>query len=75
MALEIPDTVHQVAVDGAENETEKIGKFQVPVKQLVHHPDRCQGDERVHDADDIVLDEMLHMEKYTIRISDFGIRK
>ena len=61
MALEIPDAVHQVAVDGTKDETEKIGKFQVPVKQLVHHPDRRQGDERVHDANDIVLDEMLHM--------------
>ena len=29
--LEIPDAVHQVAVDGTENEPEKIGKFQVPV--------------------------------------------
>ena len=39
MALEIPDAVHQVAVDGAENEPEKIRKFQVPVENLVHHPD------------------------------------
>ena len=31
MALEIPDSVHQVTVDGAENEPEKVGKFQVPV--------------------------------------------
>jgi len=31
VALEIPDAVHQVAVDGAENEPEKIRKFQVPV--------------------------------------------
>jgi hypothetical protein len=41
----------------------------------VHHPDRGQGNERVHDADQVVFDEMLHAEKYTIRISDFGIRK
>ena len=63
LALEIPEAVHQVAVDGAEDKPEKIGKFQVPVEQLVHHPDRGQGNERVHDADQVVFDEMLHAEK------------
>lgn len=75
MALEIPDAVHQVAVDGAENESEKIRKFQVPVEHLVHYPDRGEGNERVHDANQVVFDKMLHVEKYTIRISDFEIRK
>ena len=63
MALEIPDAVHQVTVDGAENEPEKIRKFQVPVEHLVHHPDRSQGNERVHDANQVVFDEMLHAGK------------
>ena len=40
LTLEVPDTVHQVAVDGAENEPEKVRKFQVPVQKLMHHPDR-----------------------------------
>lgn len=62
-ALEIPDAVHQVTIDGAEDETQEIRQFQVPVQELVHHPDRGQGDERVYDADDIVLDEMLHEEE------------
>ena len=61
-ALEIPDAVHQVTVDGAENEPEKIGKFQIPVQKLVHYPDRCQGNEGVHDANQVVFDEMLHGE-------------
>lgn len=63
VTLEIPDAVHQVAVDGAKNEPEKIGKFQVPVQQLVHHPHRGEGDERVHDANQVVFDEMLHARK------------
>ena len=61
-ALEIPDAVHQVTVDGAENEPEEIGKFQIPVQKLVHYPDRCQGNEGVHDANQVVFDEMLHGE-------------
>ena len=72
MALEIPDAVHQVAVDGAENESEKIRKFQVPVEHLVHYPDRGEGNERVHDADQVVFDKMLHVEE--IYNSDFGFR-
>ena len=63
MALEIPDAVHQVAVDGAENEPEKIRKFQVPVEYLVHYPDRGEGNERVHDANQVVFDEMFHVEE------------
>ena len=72
MALEIPDAVHQVAVDGAENEPEKIRKFQVPVEHLVHYPDRGEGNERVHDADQVVFDKMLHVGE--IYNSDFGFR-
>ena len=63
MALEVPNAVHQVAVDGAENEPEKVRKFQVPVKYLVHHPDRGEGNERVHDANQVVFDEMFHTGK------------
>ena len=41
MALEIPNAVHQVAVDGSKDKSEKVRKFQIPVEYLVHHPDRC----------------------------------
>jgi hypothetical protein len=29
----------------------------------MHHPDRDQGDKRIHDANQVVLDEMLHTGK------------
>ena len=72
VALEIPDAVHEVAVDCPENKTEKIRKFEVPVQKLVHHPYRGEGDERVHDADQVVFDKVNHGGE--IYNSDFGIR-
>ncbi len=63
VALEVPNAVHQVAVDGAENEPEKVRKFQVPVEYLVHYPDRGEGNERVHNANQVVFDKMFHTGK------------
>ena len=60
VALEIPDAVHEVAVDAARDEPEEIRKFDVPVQPLVQNPHGGERDERVHDADGVVFDKVKH---------------
>ena len=65
-ALEVPNAVHDIAVEAAGNETKKVRKFQIPVQDLVQYPDGGKGDQGVHYTDGVVFDKMFHGGKNTI---------
>jgi hypothetical protein len=47
LAFEVPDAVAEVAVQSPRDKAEKVGKFQIPVKNLVENPDHDERDEGV----------------------------
>lgn len=46
-ALEVPNAVAEVAIQSPRDKAEKVGKFQVPVKNLVKDPNHDERDEGV----------------------------
>ena len=65
-AFEIPDAVHDVAVEPARDKTQKVRKNYVPVKDFVQKPDCKECNSGVHYADSIVFDKVFHGGKNTI---------
>lgn len=39
VAFEVPDSIAQVAIATSSDKTKEVGQFQIPVQQLVQHPD------------------------------------
>lgn len=56
--FKIPDAIAEVAVAASGDKAQKIGEFQIPVKNLVENPDHGERDEGVHYTDDIVFDKV-----------------
>ena len=62
-AFEVPDAVHDVAVEATGNESEKIRKFVIPVQDFVKNPEGRKCNQGVHYTDDIVFDKVFVFEK------------
>ncbi len=58
--FEIPKTVPAIGIDASGNEPEKIGKFQIPVKDFVQNPNGGEGDARIEYTDKIVFQKVNH---------------
>jgi len=65
-ALEVPDAVHDVAVETPNDESEKICELIIPVQVFVENPESHKRNQGIHYADSIVFDKVFHGGKNTI---------